>query len=62
MTAPMLADEKFVERLVGITALRRIGEPEDIAAVVAFLASQDGRWVTGQWIEATGGYKLVPPV
>ncbi|MFJ9806756.1 SDR family oxidoreductase [Streptomyces sp. NPDC101158] len=33
----------------------RVGTPEDIADVVAFLASHDGRWVTGQWIDATGG-------
>jgi NAD(P)-dependent dehydrogenase (short-subunit alcohol dehydrogenase family) len=62
MTAKMLADPAFVDRLLAITALGRLGRPEDIAAVVAFLASDDGGWLTGQWIEATGGYKLVPPV
>jgi NAD(P)-dependent dehydrogenase (short-subunit alcohol dehydrogenase family) len=62
MTAHMLAEPAFRERLTAITALRRIGRPEDIAAVVCFLASDDGGWVTGQWIEATGGYKLVPPI
>ncbi|MFJ8308728.1 MULTISPECIES: SDR family oxidoreductase [unclassified Streptomyces] len=35
--------------------LGRVGEPSDIADVVAFLASDDGRWVTGQWLDATGG-------
>ncbi|MBR8252601.1 SDR family NAD(P)-dependent oxidoreductase [Burkholderia ambifaria] len=39
-------------------ALGRFGEPSEIAAVVAFLASDDGHWVTGQTIEASGGYKL----
>jgi 3-oxoacyl-[acyl-carrier protein] reductase len=62
MTAPFLADPAFVERLIAITAMRRVGRPEDIAAVIAMLASEDAAWVTGQWIEATGGYKLVPPV
>jgi NAD(P)-dependent dehydrogenase (short-subunit alcohol dehydrogenase family) len=62
MTAHMLASTAFRQRLLDITALRRIGQPEDIAAVVCFLASDDGGWVTGQWIEATGGYKLVPPI
>ncbi|MFI6942281.1 SDR family oxidoreductase [Streptomyces sp. NPDC050418] len=38
-----------------MSALGRVGEPSDIADVVAFLASEDGRWVTGQWIDATGG-------
>lgn len=39
-------------------ALGRFGEPLEIAAVVAFLALDDGHWVTGQTIEARGGYKL----
>jgi 3-oxoacyl-[acyl-carrier protein] reductase len=39
-------------------ALGRFGEPSEIAAVVAFLASDDGHWVTGQTLEASGGYKL----
>jgi 3-oxoacyl-[acyl-carrier protein] reductase len=39
-------------------ALGRFGEPSEIAAVVAFLASDDGHWITGQTIEASGGYKL----
>ncbi|MCK2217943.1 SDR family oxidoreductase [Actinomadura sp. ATCC 31491] len=37
------------------TALRRLGRPDDIASVVAFLAGPDGRWVTGQNIIASGG-------
>ncbi|WNF31025.1 SDR family oxidoreductase [Streptomyces sp. C11-1] len=36
----------------------RMGQPADIADVVAFLASQDARWVTGQCIDATGGTAL----
>jgi 3-oxoacyl-[acyl-carrier protein] reductase len=45
----------FVQR----TSLGRIGTPDDIADVVAFLASGDGRWVTGQVLAATGGF--TPP-
>jgi 3-oxoacyl-[acyl-carrier protein] reductase len=45
----------FVQR----TPLGRIGMPDDIADVVAFLASADGRWVTGQVLAATGGF--TPP-
>jgi len=45
-----------VESLVEQTALGRLGTPQDIAAVVAFLAGPDGRWVTGQNIRATGGF------
>ncbi|TDD26897.1 SDR family oxidoreductase [Actinomadura sp. KC06] len=40
------------------TALGRLGAPEDIADVVAFLAGPDGRWITGQNIRATGGFVL----
>ncbi|MFI6285391.1 SDR family oxidoreductase [Streptomyces sp. NPDC051018] len=36
-------------------ALGRVGRPDDIADVVSFLASEDGRWVTGAWLDATGG-------
>ncbi|MEV0616966.1 SDR family oxidoreductase [Nonomuraea sp. NPDC050404] len=44
-----------LELSVTYTALRRLGRPDDLAAVVAFLAGPDGRWVTGQNILATGG-------
>ncbi len=38
-----------------MTALERLGRPEDIAGVVAFLAGPDGAWLTGQNLRATGG-------
>ena len=41
-------------------ALGRIAEPDDVAGVVAFLASDEGRWVTGQSLEASGGQWLGP--
>ena len=40
------------------SAFNRVGQPEDIADVVAFLASPDGRWVSGQNLDATGGAHL----
>jgi len=40
------------------TMLRRVGQPEDIAEVVAFLASDRGRWITGQTIDASGGLRF----
>lgn len=40
------------------TALRRIGEPKDIADAAAFLASDDARWVTGTWLDVSGGIRL----
>ncbi|MEV6693658.1 SDR family oxidoreductase [Micromonospora sp. NPDC051196] len=45
-------------RTTGLTALGRLGRPEDIADVVAFLAGPDARWITGQNIRATGGLLL----
>jgi NAD(P)-dependent dehydrogenase (short-subunit alcohol dehydrogenase family) len=44
----------------GATALGRIGQPSDIADAVAFLASDDARWVTGHLLDATGGLFLGP--
>jgi 3-oxoacyl-[acyl-carrier protein] reductase len=48
------AREDYAQR----TPLGRVGQPEDIADVVAFLASEDGRWITGETIFATGGMSL----
>jgi 3-oxoacyl-[acyl-carrier protein] reductase len=39
-------------------ALKRIGQPDDVGSVVAFLASQDARWITGATIHVDGGSKL----
>jgi len=47
--------EESRKALLSMTALGRIGEPADIADVVAFLASDEGRWITGQSIRAAGG-------
>ena len=43
---------------IEVTALRRQGEPEDIADAVAFLCSDDARWVTGAWLDVSGGIRL----
>ena len=40
------------------TALGRVGEASDIGGIVAFLCSDDSRWITGQRIEASGGINL----
>ncbi|WP_405777301.1 SDR family oxidoreductase [Streptomyces sp. NBC_00859] len=55
-TAAMLrASDDSWAQAAALSALGRVGTPADVADVVAFLASDDGRWVTGQWIDATGG-------
>ena len=53
-------DVKAVERVTRMTALGRPGRPTDIADAVAFLASDDGRWITGQTLEVNGGLFLGP--
>lgn len=44
---------RVVAGLESITALGRLGEPEDVADVVGFLAGPQGRWVTGQTVDVT---------
>ena len=44
--------------LGSMTALGRVGQPDDIGGVVAFLCSDDARWITGQRIEASGGVSI----
>ncbi|MBV1699969.1 MAG: SDR family oxidoreductase [Hyphomicrobiales bacterium] len=56
--AAIRENSEIVKAVEAQIALGRFGEPEEIAAVVAFLASDEGHWVTGQTIEASGGYKL----
>jgi 3-oxoacyl-[acyl-carrier protein] reductase len=48
----------FVEHAKAQSALRRLGTPTDIANIVAFLASDEGGWITGQLVDATGGTLL----
>jgi NAD(P)-dependent dehydrogenase (short-subunit alcohol dehydrogenase family) len=43
---------------LGIQAIKRLAEPEDIADAVAFLASDEARWITGDTIHVDGGSKL----
>jgi NAD(P)-dependent dehydrogenase (short-subunit alcohol dehydrogenase family) len=46
------------EVVLGMQALKRVAQPDDIGAVVAFLASDDARWITGDSIHVDGGSKL----
>lgn len=47
----------FEKQAVNSTPLGRVGRPDDIASVVAFLASDDARWVTGSLLQAAGGMR-----
>lgn len=48
--------EEQVARMAKMPPLERLGEPEDIAAVVSFLAGSDGGWVNGQVVRVNGGF------
>lgn len=53
-----LRDPAFQKAVIADTPLGRVGQPEDVADVIASLLSPDTRWITGQRIEVTGGYRL----
>jgi 3-oxoacyl-[acyl-carrier protein] reductase len=53
-------DSQAIERVAAMTALGRPGRPADIADVVAFFASDDARWITGQTVDVNGGLFLGP--
>jgi 3-oxoacyl-[acyl-carrier protein] reductase len=55
---PWLHTPEGAEAAKAMQALKRVGMPEDIADAVAFLASPDGRWVTGGCLEVSGGMRL----
>ena len=51
-------DEKYKEAIIGNIALKRFGQPEDIANAVAFFASEQASYVTGQVLEVSGGMTM----
>lgn len=53
-----MRDPSLQSAVAADTPLGRVGEPEDVAAIVAGLLGPDGRFVTGQRVEVTGGYRL----
>jgi len=56
--AHVMEEPKAANQIIEATALRRFGQPEEIADIVYALASHLGRWVTAQNIDASGGFKL----
>lgn len=53
-----MRDPQLQKMVAAETSLGRIGEPEDVADVIASLLSKDTRWINGQRVEVTGGYRL----
>lgn len=51
-------NDEFEAMLAAQTALGRVGEPEDVARVIAMLLSEDGAWINAQTIEVAGGYTI----
>jgi 3-oxoacyl-[acyl-carrier protein] reductase len=58
MIANHLADAETRERALRRHPLGRLGAGEDVAGVVAFLCSEDARFVTGQSINVSGGFVI----
>ncbi|MEU3722446.1 SDR family oxidoreductase [Streptomyces sp. NPDC031705] len=56
--SPVFDIPEAVEQMAGLSAFNRVGEPEDVADVVAFLATDEARWITGSFVDATGGTLL----
>lgn len=58
MNASWLVDPEVEAMVSAMSPFNRVGQSADVADIVGFLASDDARWVTGQWIDATGGALL----
>jgi NAD(P)-dependent dehydrogenase (short-subunit alcohol dehydrogenase family) len=51
-------NEQYNQFVSGVTALGRAGLAEDIGGVVAFLCTEDARWINAQRIEVSGGMNI----
>jgi 3-oxoacyl-[acyl-carrier protein] reductase len=58
LTRPVMSNPETAQRWVSRIPLARLGQPDDIADIVAFLLGQGSRWITGQTILADGGASL----
>ncbi len=58
LTEAGLKNRKFTDSIVRHTALKRVGQPEEVAGVVAFLASEDASYITGANIVVDGGWLI----
>src|SRR5439155_21245847 len=58
MTAEHFSNEDVKRRAIERSPLGRLGTPEEVADVVAFLCSRDARWITGQILNVSGGFVI----
>ena len=54
----LATNPESAKQIAAETLLGRVGQPDDIADIVAFLASDRARWITGERIEASGGLRV----
>ncbi len=55
---PLFDIPEVVAQMSSMSTFNRVGEPSDVADVIAFLASDESRWVTGSFVDASGGTLL----
>lgn len=58
LAAPWLADSEYSQHVAADTALGRPSEPDDVADAIIALFSPETRWITGETIAVSGGYRL----
>ena len=52
----MLGKKEFLEKIISRTPLERVGEPEEVSSIVAFLCLPASSYITGQIISVDGGF------
>jgi 3-oxoacyl-[acyl-carrier protein] reductase len=55
---PVFENPEALEQMSALSVFKRVGEVADVADIVAFVASDDARWMTGSFVDATGGTLL----
>ena len=57
---PMIesVDRNLLDYITGLVPLGRLGQPEDVASAVVFLASDEASWITGHWLDVDGGLMM----
>lgn len=57
---PMIdqVDADLLEFITGLVPLGRLGQPDDVANAVVFLASDAASWITGHWLDVDGGLAM----
>jgi 3-oxoacyl-[acyl-carrier protein] reductase len=58
--SPMIenVDRNLLDFITGLVPVGRLGQPEDVAFAVAFLASDEASWITGHWLDVDGGLAM----